>query len=67
MEHESRGLSGNEFLEFEVVRVEHSLHGIAKQIRVLTIVKPERRFVQIGLQMLCTTTMRRPYDAAFEK
>jgi len=60
-------LCGSEFLEFDVVGSEHSPDSVTEQKRVLAIVETPRHFVEIGRKMLCTHTMPRSDDAAFQQ
>jgi hypothetical protein len=50
-------LGGSKLLKLQIISVEHSLHGVAKQIRVLALIETPAHFVQIRLQLFCTNTM----------
>jgi hypothetical protein len=61
-------LSGsNEFLELKVFGIQHALHSIAEQVRVLTVIESPAHFVKVGLQVLCTKTVPCTDNPALEK
>src|ERR1035441_10384935 len=60
-------LGGNQLLVLKVLRLQQFQQSIAKQIRVITIVKTEAHFVKVGLQMFCANTMPRSNNAALQQ
>src|SRR5712692_7455946 len=58
---------GSEFFVLDVIRFQHFPERIAKQVRILAIVKSEAHFVEIGREMLRADFTPCSYDAPLEQ
>ncbi len=56
-----------QLLVFKVWGFNQFFDGIAEEIQILAVVKPEAHFVQVSREMLRTHFMPRSYDAALQK